>query len=30
MVAIQREQETGVLTAEVCRKHRLSSATFYK
>ena len=25
-----REQEAGVPTAEVCRKHGISSATFYK
>jgi putative transposase len=25
-----REQEAGVKTAEVCRKHGVSSATFYK
>ena len=25
-----REQEAGVATAEVCRKHGVSSATFYK
>lgn len=30
IVAILREQEAGVPTAEVCRKHGLSSATFYK
>ena len=30
MVAILREQEAGVPTAEVCRKHGVSSATFYK
>ncbi len=30
IIAILREQETGVATAEVCRKHGVSSATFYK
>ena len=25
-----KEQEAGLPTAEVCRKHRLSPATFYK
>jgi putative transposase len=25
-----REQEAGTATAEVCRKHGISSATFYK
>ena len=25
-----REQEAGVATAEVCRRHGVSSATFYK
>jgi len=30
IVAILREQEAGVPTAEVCRKHGVSSATFYK
>ena len=30
IIAIQREQETGVATAEVCRRHGVSSATFYK
>ena len=29
MIAILREQEAGVSTAEVCRKHAISSATFY-
>ena len=27
---ILREQEAGVATAEVCRRHGVSSATFYK
>jgi putative transposase len=30
IIAILREQEAGVKTAEVCRKHGVSSATFYK
>ena len=30
IIAILREQEAGVLTAEVCRRHGISSATFYK
>jgi putative transposase len=30
IVAILREQAAGVPTAEVCRKHGVSSATFYK
>src|SRR5271156_6710949 len=30
IIAVLREQETGVPTAEVCRKHGISSATFYK
>ena len=30
IVAILREQEAGVSTAELCRKHGVSSATFYK
>jgi putative transposase len=30
IVAILREQEAGASTADVCRKHGLSSATFYK
>ncbi len=29
IIAILREQEAGVATAEVCRKHAISSATFY-
>jgi hypothetical protein len=27
---VLREREAGVPTAEVCRKHGVSSATFYK
>lgn len=30
IVSILKEQEAGVATAEVCRKHGVSSATFYK
>ena len=30
IIGILREQEAGVSTAEVCRKHGISSATFYK
>jgi len=30
IIAILREQEAGVATADVCRKHGISSATFYK
>ena len=30
IIAILREQEAGAKTAEVCRKHGVSSATFYK
>ena len=30
IIAILREQEAGAATAEVCRKHAISSATFYK
>ena len=30
IIAVLREQEAGVPTAEVCRKHGISSATFYK
>ena len=30
IIAILREQEAGARTEEVCRKHGLSSATFYK
>ncbi len=29
IVAILREQEAGAKTADVCRKHGVSSATFY-
>jgi len=30
IIAILREQGAGAATADVCRKHGLSSATFYK
>lgn len=30
IIAMLREQEAGVPTAEICRKHGVSSATFYK
>jgi len=30
IIAILREQEAGVATAEVCWRHGVSSATFYK
>ena len=30
IIAILREQETGVPVAKLCRKHGLSSPTFYK
>ena len=30
VIAILREQEVGRATSEVCRKHGVSSATFYK
>ena len=30
IIAILREQEAGARTAEVCRKHGISGATFYK
>jgi putative transposase len=30
IIVVLREQEAGVPTAEVCRKHGVSSATFYK
>jgi putative transposase len=29
VIAVLREQEAGVPTADVCRKHGISSATFY-
>jgi len=30
IIGILREQEAGLTTAEVCRKHGISEATFYK
>jgi putative transposase len=30
IIAILREQETGVAVADLCRKHGVSSPTFYK
>ena len=30
IIGILREQEAGAPTADVCRKHGISSATFYK
>lgn len=30
IIAILREQEAGTPTAEVCRRHGVSTATFYK
>ena len=30
IIAVLREQEAGRPTAEVCRKHGISDATFYK
>ena len=30
IISILREQEAGVATADVCRKHGISSATFFK
>lgn len=30
IIAMLKEQEAGLPTAEVCRKHGVSSATFYK
>ena len=30
IIAVLREQESGVATAEVCRRHGISSATFFK
>jgi putative transposase len=29
IISILREQEAGVATAELCRKHGISTATFY-
>lgn len=30
IIAVLREQESGVATVEVCRRHGISSATFFK
>jgi putative transposase len=30
IIGILREQEGGAATAEICRKHGISNATFYK
>jgi putative transposase len=30
IIAILKEQEAGMATADVCRRHGVSSATFYK
>lgn len=30
IIAILKEQEAGMRTADVCRKHGISSATFYQ
>ena len=30
IIAVLKEQEAGMATADVCRKHGISSATFYK
>ena len=30
IIAMLREQEAGAATTDVCRKHGISSATFYK
>ena len=30
IIGVLKEQEAGMPTAEVCRKHGISSATFYK
>lgn len=30
IIGLIKEQETGVPTSEVCRKHGISSASFYK
>ena len=30
IIGILREQEAGAKTADICRKHGVSSATFYK
>ena len=30
IIGMQKEQEAGAKTADVCRKHGISAATFYK
>lgn len=30
IIAILKQQESGVATADICREHGVSSATFYK
>ena len=30
IIAVLKEQEAGMPTADVCRRHGISSATFYK
>lgn len=30
IIAISKEQEADMATADMCRRHRISSATFYK
>ena len=30
IIAVLKEQEAGMATADVCRRHGISSATFYK
>jgi transposase-like protein len=30
IIAVLREQEAGMNTADICRKHGISDATFYK
>ena len=30
IIGILKEQESGMRTADVCRKHGISEATFYK
>ena len=30
IIGVVREQEAGAKTADICRKHGISSATFYK
>ena len=30
VIGVLREQESGMATADVCRKHGISSASFYK